>query len=308
MVRWTLRGVGVILLAYIATRIDLRRTGEILVHQNALLLLGALALLLPQAVLRIWRWSIILRTNGCYISFSLLCRTVLAGMFWGIVTPGKVGEFAKTAMLKRAGYSWGLAVGVTALDRFFDIIVVLAVGTLSAAFVGTAMWSGTWIWGLVILGLLAAGVGVASRRPWRDLAARLPGVRKYREHLATEFAEFSRVLLSPSVKGWFFLAALTLLLWLLSYLEVYLFALNLGIRVSFLQLVATVACGTLLSLLPITVSGVGTRDAAYILLLGNWGVSAESAVALSAMVLFMFLVNGCICYLAVSLQQGVSGD
>jgi len=302
-VKWALHGVGLILLAYIVTRIDLRHTARILIRQNTLLLLGTLALFLPQAALRIWRWSVILRTNGCRIPFALVRRTVLTGMFWGIVTPGKVGEFAKASLLKRVGCSWGLAMGLTTLDRLFDVTVVLVVGAASVALVGTAAYSRTPIWVFLAVGLLGLGAGAGLRRRWRDMFGRLPWVRKYRERLGSEFSEFTRVLGSPAATVWLRLTTVTLLLWLLAYVEVYLFAFNLGIRVSFPYLVATVACGTLLNLLPITVSGVGTRDAAYILLLGSRGICAESAVALSTMVLFMFLVNGFICYFAVLVDR-----
>jgi uncharacterized protein (TIRG00374 family) len=302
--RWALQGVGLVLLAVIATRIDLRRTIRIILHQNLLVLIGALALFVPQTFFRVWRWRIILRANACRLTIGQLCDTVLQGLFWGMVTPGRVGEFAKAGMLRKLGHSWGRALGATTLERLLDLGVILIVGILSAWVIQAVALSGTMKWGLIGVGALGAiAVGVSLFPRWKHLVLKLPFVRRYRERLGTEFDEFRDTLLSPRRRGAPGLAATTALLWLLAYLEVYLFARNLGIEVSFCYLIVTVSFGSVLTLLPISVSGVGTRDAAYILLLGSIGVDAERAVALAAMVLFMFVFNGCVCYIAVAWQN-----
>jgi uncharacterized membrane protein YbhN (UPF0104 family) len=51
-----------------------------------------------------------------------------------------------------------------------------------------------------------------------------------------------------------------------------------------------------ISLLPITVAGVGTRDAAFILLLGQIGIERQESLALSALILAVFLVNCAVLY------------
>ena len=301
--RWALHGVGLVLLVVIAMRIDLQRTVKLLLHQNVWVLIGALALFAPQTFFRTWRWRIILHANECRLTIGPLIRTVLQGLFWGMVTPGRVGEFAKAGMLRKLGYSWGRALGATTLERLLDLCVILLVGILSALVIQAAALSQTMIWGIVgLAGLGAVAVGIALFPRWKHLALGLPFIRRYRDRLGAEFDEFRDTLLSPRHRGAPGLAATTLLLWLLAYLEVYIFAINLGINISFYYLIVTVSFGSVLTLLPISVSGVGTRDAAYILLLGAIGVDAERAVALAAMVLFMFVFNGVVCYIAVALQ------
>ena len=302
--RWAMHGIGLVLLVVIAMRIDLHRTLELLFHQNLLVLIGALALFAPQTFFRTWRWRIILHANNCRLTIAQLTRTVLQGLFWGMVTPGRVGEFAKAGMLRKLGYSWGRALGATTLERLLDLGVILLVGILSAMVIHAVALSQTMIWGIVgLAGLGAAAVGIALFPRWKHVALGLPFIRRYRERLGAEFDEFRDTLLSPRRRGAPGLAATTLLLWLLAYLEVYIFAINLGINISFFFLIVTVSFGSVLTLLPISVSGVGTRDAAYILLLGAIGVDAERAVALAAMVLFMFVFNGIVCYIAVALQS-----
>ena len=60
---------------------------------------------------------------------------------------------------------------------------------------------------------------------------------------------------------------------------------------------ACAAMAMVFSLLPITVAGVGTRDAAFILLLGQIGIAREESLALSSLILAVFLVNCGVLYI-----------
>ena len=66
----------------------------------------------------------------------------------------------------------------------------------------------------------------------------------------------------------------------------YLLAIGLNIPVSFFYLASCVSISNIISLLPVSVSGIGTRDVLLIALFSQVGLSAESAVGFS----FMFLV------------------
>ncbi len=291
--QWALRAIGILLFAIILSRINVRRTAEILLHQNALVLLGALALFVPQTVARAWRWHVLLSANGCNLRRRELVRSVLDALFWGTVTPGRVGEFAKAGAVRRTGHSWGLALGASALERLLDLGVVVVVAIVAALLLGTAAVSGHILWVVCVAAAVGAGIVVAALTPqWQTLALKLPGIRQYQARLGNELGDFRAALVAPVRKNAVRLLLLTAILWLLAYLEIYVFARNIGITVTFFYLVVTVSLASVLTLLPISISGLGTRDAAYILLLGARGVSAESAVALAAMVLLMFVFNG----------------
>ncbi len=55
----------------------------------------------------------------------------------------------------------------------------------------------------------------------------------------------------------------------------------------------------MLALLPVTVAGIGTRDAAFVVLFAPRGVDAQHAMALSGLILAWMLVN-CVFFLLVS--------
>jgi uncharacterized membrane protein YbhN (UPF0104 family) len=67
--------------------------------------------------------------------------------------------------------------------------------------------------------------------------------------------------------------------------------------VSFVYFSACAVIAMVFSLLPITVAGVGTRDAAFILLLGQIEIARQESLALSSLILAIFLVNCGVLYL-----------
>ena len=58
--------------------------------------------------------------------------------------------------------------------------------------------------------------------------------------------------------------------------------------------------------MPITVAGVGTRDAILVLLLGRIGISRQGSVALSSLVLAVFVAN-CVVFYLISAALGGPG-
>jgi hypothetical protein len=74
--------------------------------------------------------------------------------------------------------------------------------------------------------------------------------------------------------------------------QCYLLALALGLPLSYLQVSYTVAIGSLVTLLPISISGLGTREAAIIAYLATAGITGEQALGFSLLVFAAFYVAG----------------
>ena len=76
-----------------------------------------------------------------------------------------------------------------------------------------------------------------------------------------------------------------------------------SLDIPFIYLSACATVATVLSLLPITVAGVGTRDAVFILLLGQIGIARQESLALSTLALAVFLIN-CVIFYIISAVFG----
>jgi len=79
----------------------------------------------------------------------------------------------------------------------------------------------------------------------------------------------------------------------------YILALGINIHIPFSYLVFAVTMAGFISLIPISISGIGTRDAALILLFAPFAILKEQAIVFSTLILLMFLfaaVIGLICW------------
>jgi uncharacterized membrane protein YbhN (UPF0104 family) len=73
--------------------------------------------------------------------------------------------------------------------------------------------------------------------------------------------------------------------------RVWLLALALGLNLDLMETVAASSLATVISLLPVSVGGIGARDLALVVILGKMGYSTEKAVGLSTFILLLTLVN-----------------
>ena len=85
---------------------------------------------------------------------------------------------------------------------------------------------------------------------------------------------------------------ITILAYALFFTQCYLLALALRLSVGFVTVSYAVALGGLVTLLPVSISGLGTREATIIAYLGTTGVPAETAMSFSLLVFATFYVAG----------------
>ena len=95
--------------------------------------------------------------------------------------------------------------------------------------------------------------------------------------------------MSPGV--WLSLLLLTLAGWVVYYLQAWLLARTLGITLGLFPLVVCVTAAAVAAFLPVSISGLGTRDAAMIILFRRFGCPGEQAVALSTLVFLVLIAN-----------------
>lgn len=74
-------------------------------------------------LLKGFRWCMYFR--GMSFRTSDLLRVFYAAMFYGLVSPGRIGELLKIGFLRERGFKLQEAVFYTVYDRFFDVLFLL---------------------------------------------------------------------------------------------------------------------------------------------------------------------------------------
>jgi uncharacterized protein (TIRG00374 family) len=288
--------IGLGILAIIILQLDLKATIATLAQVRWGYLLLAIAADPIQFGLKAWRWRELLKLQHIDYSLRDTFLAFMAGLFLGLVTPGRVGEMSKALYLKQdrdLPVSAGLA--NVLMDRLFDLYTILVLGTL-----GLVLFQLLPGWVLALLaiatmGALAMPLALLSDRlaEWGLMIARqLPVARRYDARLTQatgRFQEGLRPLLTP---GLVVPLLLTVAAYIVFFGQAWLLAQSLILDIGILYLAMCLSIAGVITLLPISFSGLGTRDAILIVLFAQRGLAAEQAVALSTLFFLTFYVGG----------------
>ena len=102
---------------------------------------------------------------------------------------------------------------------------------------------------------------------------------KFRSQAKTNFDAFYDHV--PKKRYFILFFLLNSLNWVVSYSAVYFIGISLGINISFIYYLSILPLGTLVSLIPISVAGLGTKEAILISLFGLFGIPAAKVFSMS---------------------------
>lgn len=291
-----IRLIGLAILVLILLKLDLRSTLAALAGLHWAPLILAIAANLPLFGLKAWRWQSMLRMQGIDYPWRDAFLAFVAGLFLGLVTPGRVGEMSKALYVKQdRGVPVSVGLANVLMDRLFDLYTILVLGTIGmVAFrVGPA-----WMRGLIALGTLAAlllpPLMLSRRLAGLSLAAarRLPLLRRFDARLTAAAARFQEGLRPLLTARLVIPLLLTEVAYGLFFVQGFLLARAVDVSVSITYLAVCLSVAGVITLLPISISGLGTRDAALIAMLAPVGVDAERTLAFSTLYFLTFYVIG----------------
>jgi uncharacterized protein (TIRG00374 family) len=284
--------VGMLLLGWVLSRLDLRGMGRALGSIS----LGVLALSCGSfslnCFLKAYRWHRLLLAQGIVLPGRVTLAAFLSGQFYGQVTLGRVGEFFRVEALLERGVSAGAALASSIFDRLLDLFMVLLAGGVLAALVlgnarvaiiAFALMAAGGLGFRLLLSALGAEESPLAQRAIVAFAARpfLLRVVGFLRDIARGIAPMIRVAPLSEALLW------TVISWGFYFNALFVLASGLGMVVSRVVLTATAAFAALSALLPITVSGLGARELIYVSVLAKQGVPGEAAAVMSLLHLFV---------------------
>ncbi len=133
------------------------------------------------------------------------------------------------------------------------------------------------------------------------------GRRRIARWIAELLGEYAATLRAMTLARLAAVVVLTLAVYLVFFLEAYLVAVALDLNQSFLTLAFAVTLGAVVALIPVSISGIGTRDAAIVAYLGVQGVDPAQALAFSLLLFIAFQAIGGLAGLAAYAYRGRLG-
>ena len=264
-------------MAVLLTRMDLSALRAAFAQVRPAHVLAAVAVYTAAQLVSSLRWHVLGRSLGFGAPWRFLAATYFAGMFCNLFLPTSMGGDVLKAwrVWHREKKGWMSLVSVLA-DRGFGLLALIWIG-------GTAVWlvpAAATVPGLrSLFAALGAGALCAVMLA-PQLAVPLERVRHIRG-LAEGTRMIYRRPLTPLL-----VVALSLLIQGAGVAIVILYARMLGMELSVPLAAMAFSAATVLTLLPVSLNGIGVREAGYAALLGIGGVAPEQAFTLSLLVFF----------------------
>lgn len=281
------------LLAFLLTKVGVRETWERLQGANIGYLLAVFLLYLVSIVLRSYRWRIFLKAQGVRASLPKLISLYLIGVFFNLVLPsGFGGDVVRVYELSQYSSRTASSITTVFMDRLSGFLALFAMATLALAFSYRLVPPEVAVTIIAIFLASLVGTGALFSRPlWRRLKE-LPLLSSLaqRERVKELYLSAQTYSLPPFVQAISLSLAFNILLMIMNYLA----ALSFGVEISFWYFLLFVPLISFLLVLPISLSGLGVREGAYIYLFSRVGVPSSSALAISLSIYAVTVATGLI--------------
>lgn len=288
--RWRPRAATVVSLALSAIiltalyrSIDVRLIFRELRGVDPGLLLLSVGMIVPITVLRAVRFYLVV-PRGTVAGVAEALRLTLVATAANVFMPAKSGDLIKSYFVAKARTSAGVSIAVVVYERLCDLaglITWCALGWLVARPVVEGVPSALW----PVLALFGLGCGllVSSSRVARFGAAMVERLHMGRLQRVQSLVDGWPGLFRSLGRRRAGVILLSMLLWLIHVIQIWMFTVALAIRVPFTVSASLSAVALMVGQLPFSFAGLGARDVALVVLMRAY-VRPESAAALGLLI------------------------
>ncbi len=288
------RLLGLIALGIILWKVDLASVGQQLRSCNLALVGAALGITFVAIAVKAIRWHLMMRILDINSRYATALQLYLSGIFLGIATPGRLGELARAVYAKEEFKADGsIILATVVMDRILDLYALAMVGIfacyyfqfaerLSAFFIVVTV--------LIFVSPIVIGNPRIGRKVLRYFILKTP-VSLQKPDLVSKMESFFDTigyLLGTALIPPIFLTFVSYCLFLSAGV---ILAISLHIQTAVVGIVSALGLAQLLSLVPVSVAGIGTRDAVFIICFVSMGLSTAMAISYSTLVLSVFYIG-----------------
>ena len=292
-------GVSTALLVYLFRRANVGSMWAQFRQMDPLWMVAALATYAAMLGVSAWRWRLLLRMQTVDVSLGTLTRSFLVATFFNNFLPSNIGgDVVRVADTAPFAGSKTLATTVVLLDRILGLVALLSIAAVASGLAygaGVQLQGVGYLWAglVVIIGALLFGLrnAGAMARGLRSFAAGRAAAIETRVHRLSSAVERFR----EQPRGlWFAFAGAIAVQCLL--VLFYIFAAR-SLAVPFPLLAASVIVPVSLAvqMMPVSINGLGVREAVFAFFFTSLGLNYSSALTLSlgsAVLIMLFSLSG----------------
>lgn len=244
-------------------KIDIYLVIGVLSHANMFYLLIAIFLLIAIILFEVKRWQTVLSAMGYTVSFSRSFNVLMGSLPLSSITPSKSGDLIRAYYMKDE-IPVIKTIGSVLTERVFDLFALIIFSLIGLLFLQKFEFAG-----IAIIVLLAISVIFFLPNIHSDIPAN--GSWKYKLYNIM----LSMKTLTKNKKAFSYVMLYSLLNWFLSIMQTVMFFYAIGVIIPLSITMANIPIAIFIGLMPVTLGGMGTRDAAIIFLFSGYATSSE---------------------------------
>ena len=284
--------IGIGIFVYLLFKLNISNIFKEVSNADVRFLLIALFFVFISFFTSTLKWFIIARKQKINVPFYEAFKINVISGFYGFVTPSRLGSIIRVEYLKRFNKNrLGKGISNYIIEKILDVSSLFLL-VLISSFVLRDMLSITYFH-YALAGLLIVLFFVfvfrdeeRSRNILRFFYFKfLP--KKIKETAKDGFYSFYEDM--PERKYFVLFSIFNIINWLILYSIFFFIALSVGIKIPFIYFLLFMPITTFVGQIPITINGLGTREAVMISLFGFLGINATKIFSMS---LINLVING----------------
>jgi uncharacterized protein (TIRG00374 family) len=288
VIRWS----GIVLLGAILLGVKWKGYLAILREAHPVYLWAAVFFNFLKLFFESWRWKIFAEIQGIRYGMKNTLLASMSSIYLGLATPGELGNFAKVLYLSEdTRRSVGSSLANVIADKILDLLMLVAVGLWGLATIRTSLVSPVVAAGFAVFAAVLTLVAVGSKKCHAFVEKKFlktfrlekfaGGVEKNRQDFYAGLGRYSK---NPAV---LVPVLMTLASFACLFLQANCLVRAIGIDIPPWSLAQILAVSIMISrVIPLTFSGLGSKDVALVLLFREFGTTLEQGIAFSLLFLF----------------------
>jgi len=278
--------IGILILILTIYNLDIAEIKNAFFSIKAIFIVISLSLTIPRLIIRNYAWIIIQREQKINLGFWESFKILLIGYFYGTISPGYIGRLVRIMYIKeRTNDAYGklfINTVIEAICHTLSLYIMIIFGAILVLekFPILLTFTVGWIIVLFLIMLFFVKKERGERLFYLLIRVFIPKKikTKFNAFVDTFYNDF------PKVNSLFLPIFLGIFTWVLIFSQYYVFIIALGINVSFLYFLLIFPVANVISYIPISFAGLGTRELSAVFLFSTlFGVVKEEILVVSLM-------------------------
>lgn len=289
--------ISIIVLIFVFRQVDKQSLFEIIRNANKVLLFLAFGIFVVSYILALLRWEMLLRALKIHLPLKRVIISFSGGIFFSLFLPSTLGgDFMRSLDLAVHTKRPKEVIATVLLDRLSGYIGLVCLALLSLIFGWRFIQDKSVLWAVfIITSILILTLLVLFNKSVYSKVNKLlhsPGAGKLRESIKNlhqeihYFRNHKKVIVNNLIFSIFIQAAFPL--------SFFTIALSLGLKTNILYFFIFLPIIGTVTLLPISIGGLGLREAMTVFFFGKVNVAKNLAFAMSLINFLFILICGSI--------------